>query len=72
MHLHGHERFNMHNDELWELYPSAYKEKTKNKKRGDFAQFFNLHYIHNVYNLLKMLSTYLSICIILTYLFQLN
>jgi hypothetical protein len=29
MHLHGHERSNMHNDELWEPYPSTYKEKTK-------------------------------------------
>jgi len=67
MHLHGHERSNMHNDELWELYPSAYKEKTKNKKRGDFAQFLNLHYIHNVYNFIKNV-VYLSIYLYHSYL----
>jgi hypothetical protein len=39
MHLHGHERSNMHNDELWELYPSAYKEKTK-KRRGEILLNF--------------------------------
>ncbi len=36
-HVHGHERFDIKNDELWETMWGTYKRKKKKKNREDFT-----------------------------------